>query len=289
MKALKLAMLPAALAMSLLTGCGSYTRAYRASQERGQAKTAESPDGQGSVVQAGTPVESSADRVRDSKRDAEAEKKADAEKARNDEVAERDKAEREEQRARERAERAREEAERRPEMTETREMRLWRLNQEQIDDLLHGDDSDSHMLGMFLMSQDVNLSFAKIAFQRTENADVRRFARRMITDHTQMIATLKTLIEDHDIVPQDNMLARDLRDRASLGRDSLLAQDGRAFDIGYIAAELDSHRQLLAVIDDVLLPRAGEGTLREMVATMRPVISAHLAHAEQLQAALGKR
>ena len=290
MKAFRSAMLPAALATSLLTGCGSYTRAYRAQAEKEQAEAAAESaknDQQPTVIQAGAPA--------DAKRDAESEKKA--ERARKKEEAEREdaerekaeRAEREESRGRAEVERAREEASRRPEMTETREMRLWRLNQEQIDDLLEGDNSDGHMLGMFLMSNDVALGVAKRAYSRAENPEVKAFAKRMITDHTQMIATLKSLIEDHDIVPVDNMLGRSLRDLASVQRDSLMARDGQAFDRAYAAWEIENHRELLAMIDDVLLPRAGEGQLREMVATMRPVISAHLAHAEQLAATLGKR
>ena len=287
MKALRSAMLPVALATSLLTGCGAYTRAYRAQAEKEQAakapKRTEDQE-QATVIQAGEPA--------DAKRDVDAEKKAEKARKREQEeqeTAERDKAERAEARGRAEADRAREEAARRPELAETREMRLWRLNQEQIDQLLDGDGIDGYMLGMFLMSNDVDLSFAKLAYTRTDNADVKAFAKRMITDHTQMIAQLKTLIDEQDIVPLDNMLGRDLRDLASIQRDSLLVREGFAFDQAYAAWEIGNHRELLAMIDDVLLPRAGEGQLREMVASMRPVISAHLAHAEQLAAALGKR
>ena len=172
---------------------------------------------------------------------------------------------------------------------ESRDMQLWQLNQKQIDVLLDGADSDGHMLGIFLMSNDIDLSFARAAYTRTERQDVRAFAKRMITDHTQMVASLRSLIEDGDLVPADNMLGRDLRDLASVQRDSLLVRQGLAFDRGYVAWAIDNHRELLSLIDDVILPRTEDGRLREMVATMRPIISAHLAHAEQLQASLGGR
>jgi len=142
---------------------------------------------------------------------------------------------------------------------------------------------------MFLMSNDIDLTVAKLAHTRTTNAEVKAFAKRMITDHSQMIATLRTLIEEHDIVPADNMLGRDLRDLASIHRDSLLVREGATFDRAYVAWEIENHRELIAMIDDVLLPRADAGPLREMVASMRPIVSAHLAHAEQLASALGMR
>jgi hypothetical protein len=43
------------------------------------------------------------------------------------------------------------------------------------------------------------------------------------------------------------------------------------------------------MIDDVLLPRARSSELRELLASTRPIIAAHIAHAEQLEAALSKR
>jgi hypothetical protein len=39
----------------------------------------------------------------------------------------------------------------------------------------------------------------------------------------------------------------------------------------------------------VLLPRARSAELREMLASTRPIIAAHVAHAEQLLAAMERR
>jgi putative membrane protein len=64
---------------------------------------------------------------------------------------------------------------------------------------------------------------------------------------------------------------------------------GRAFDSAYVSMELDRHRAILAMIDDVLLPRARSAELRELLASTRPIIAAHVAHAEQLQATLARR
>lgn len=149
--------------------------------------------------------------------------------------------------------------------------------------------SDGRTVGMFLMTNDVNLSFAKIAYTKSTNEDVRSFARRILTDHTQLVLTIRSLIADQDVSPAEDNAARDLRDLATLQRDSLRAMTGSAFDSTYVAMELERHRAILAMIDDVLLPRARSDELREMLASSRPIIAAHVAHAEQLQAALAKR
>ena len=149
--------------------------------------------------------------------------------------------------------------------------------------------SDGRTVGMFLMVNDVNLSFAKAAYAGAESEDVKAFARRMLTDHTQIVATIRALIADQDVTPSDDSAGEDLRDLSTLQRDSLRALSGHSFDSTYVAMELDRHRAMLSMIDDVLLPRARSAELRELLASARPIIAAHVAHAEQLQASLAKR
>ena len=149
--------------------------------------------------------------------------------------------------------------------------------------------SDGRAVGMFLMANDVNLSFAKVAYAGASSDDVKSFARRMLTDHTQIVATIRALIADQDVTPSDDSAGEDLRDLSTLQRDSLRALTGHTFDSTYVAMELDRHRAMLSMIDDVLLPRARSAELREMLASTRPIIAAHVAHAEQLQASLAKR
>lgn len=149
--------------------------------------------------------------------------------------------------------------------------------------------SDGRTVGMFLMTNDVNLSFARIAYTNASSEEVRAFARRLLTDHTQVMATIRALIADQDVSPADDNAGRDLRDLSTLQRDTLRAMSGRAFDSTYVAMELDRHRAMLSMIDDVLLPRARSAELREMLASTRPIIAAHVAHAEQLQASFARR
>ena len=149
--------------------------------------------------------------------------------------------------------------------------------------------SDGRTVGMFLMANDVNLSFAKMAYAGAESDEVKSFARRMLTDHTQIVATIRALITDQDVAPSDDSAGEDLRELSTLQRDSLHALTGHAFDSTYVTMELDRHRAMLSMIDDVLLPRARSSELREMLASTRPIIAAHVAHAEQLQASFAKR
>jgi putative membrane protein len=149
--------------------------------------------------------------------------------------------------------------------------------------------TDSRSVGRFLMANDVDISFAKVAYANAGNEEVKAFARRMITDHTGIIETIRTLSSEQDIPPADDDAGRDLRELSTLQRDTLRALTGRAFDEAYVMMELERHRAILAMIDDVLLPRARSTELRELLASTRPIIAAHIAHAEQLATTLSKR
>jgi putative membrane protein len=149
--------------------------------------------------------------------------------------------------------------------------------------------SDARSVGRFLMANDVDISFAKIALANAGSDEVKAFARRMLTDHTQIIANARALASDQEITPADDDAGRDLRDFSTLERDSLRALSGRAFDVTYVAMELERHRAMLSMIDDVLLPRVSNSELQELLASTRPIIAAHVAHAEQLQATLARR
>jgi putative membrane protein len=149
--------------------------------------------------------------------------------------------------------------------------------------------SDGRTVGRFLMANDVDISFAKIAYANAGSDEVKGFARRMLTDHTQIIATMRALVAEEEMSPSDDDGTRDLRDLSTIQRDSLRPLSGRAFDSTYVAMELDRHRAMLSMIDDVLLPRAHSSELRELLASTRPIIAAHVAHAEQLQATIAKR
>jgi putative membrane protein len=142
---------------------------------------------------------------------------------------------------------------------------------------------DGSALGLYLMSNDVAVSYSKLAFTMSDDPEIKAFARRMLNDHGQMLVVARALVTEGEIAPSDNRLALELRGESVEQRDSLRVLTGRAFDNAYIANEIAYHERLLTLLDEELLAHARNDQLRELIETMRPVISAHLAHAEQLQ------
>ena len=146
--------------------------------------------------------------------------------------------------------------------------------------------SDGNAIAIILAANNTDLSYARLVPSRTRTASVRAFAERMTTDHTILNTRVNDIAMRNDITAEDHPLSLDFRDHSADRRDILRELEGARFDSTYASNEIQYHRELLDAIDRVLLPSARNRELREFVTQLRPAVSAHLAHAEQMRAAL---
>jgi putative membrane protein len=63
---------------------------------------------------------------------------------------------------------------------------------------------------------------------------------------------------------------------------------GAEFDRAYIANKVTYHQTVLDAIDNTLIPNAQNAELRALLEQTRPAVAAHLQHAQELQASVGK-
>jgi putative membrane protein len=145
---------------------------------------------------------------------------------------------------------------------------------------------DANTVALLLATNNVDLAYARVGASRGTHRDVKALAKRMTTEHTLLNETLHKLVARLDVAPRDDEVVRLLREQSNARRDSLRALSGREFDSAYVANEVRYHEEVLTAIDRVFLPSAQRPALRDYVTTLRPVISAHLAHAERVQATL---
>jgi putative membrane protein len=148
---------------------------------------------------------------------------------------------------------------------------------------------DNSTAAILLMANNVDLAYARIAATRARDREVKALARRMTADHTALNATLRGLVSELDLTPREDDISRTLRDESTGRRDSLRALSGRRFDSAYVANEIRYHQELLVAIDRVFTPSVHRPALRDYVAAMRPTITAHLEHAQQVQSTLAAR
>lgn len=146
--------------------------------------------------------------------------------------------------------------------------------------------TDGNITAMLLAANNTDISYAKLVSARTASPAVTDFANRMLTDHTAVNTALTELVARTNIKPEENTQSLSFRDESTAQRDLLRELEGRRFDSAYIANEIEYHTKLLATLDNMLLPRARDAQLRQVLVSVRPAVAAHLSHAQRLQAGL---
>ena len=125
---------------------------------------------------------------------------------------------------------------------------------------------------------------SKLALEKSQSADIKAFANKMITDHTKANEELKALAQKHDIeVPDDTTLMKKAKAKILDVRDE-------SFDAAYANNQVKAHEETIVlfkkeaetVTDD---KKAGNTELKAFAQKMLPDLQHHLEEAKKLQAA----
>ena len=149
--------------------------------------------------------------------------------------------------------------------------------------------TEGNVVAIILAANATDLSYARLVPGRAKSAEVRAFATRMTTDHTVLNARVNDIALRNRITAEDDVISLDFRDHSAARRDVLRELQGSRFDSTYVANEIQYHQELLAAIDGVLVRSVRNADLREFVMSLKPAVSAHLAHAEQVRDILASR
>jgi putative membrane protein len=144
--------------------------------------------------------------------------------------------------------------------------------------------TDANIAAMVLALNNTDISYARLAPARAGRDDVRKFAERMLTDHTGVNQLVNNLLTKLDVAAEDNTASLDMRDESADKRDLMRELSGFAFDSVYAENEVSYHQKFLSQLDNVMIPAARNAELRNLLTAVRPAVASHLAHAEQVRA-----
>ena len=117
---------------------------------------------------------------------------------------------------------------------------------------------------------------AQLAQQRSNSAQVKQFANRIIADHTQANTELLQIAQDQNITLPEQPSARD----ASTYR-RLIGLNGTAFDQAYAQAEVSDHQKDIALFRKEA--QSGQDpTLKDFAQKTLPLLVQHLQLAQSL-------
>ena len=149
--------------------------------------------------------------------------------------------------------------------------------------------SDAQIASIVVVANQVDIDAGHLAESKASAADVKAFGKQMVTDHTGVNKQAVALAKKLGVVPADNPTSQSLKQGGDDNLKKLKSLKGAAFDKAYIEHEVSYHEQVLDAIDKTLIPSAQNAELKALLVAVRPAFVAHLEHARQIQAGLGKK
>jgi len=142
----------------------------------------------------------------------------------------------------------------------------------------------SHDTGAFVsnasQSDMYEVEAAKMAQTRSKNADIKAFAKMMVTDHTKSTAMLKPLAQAAGQTPADKL---DQRRQGFI--DNLKAASDADFDKTYVDQQVAAHEEALTLMQGYAKD-GGDAALKDAAAKIAPTVQMHLDKIKSIQAAM---
>lgn len=135
-------------------------------------------------------------------------------------------------------------------------------------------------VAMAAASDMYEIQAAKIAEKRSKSADIKAFARMMVTDHTKSTAMIKKAVAESgrtDIMPPTALPA----DKQAM-IDALNSASDADFDKTYVDQQVQAHKDALALMQGYAMS-GDTPALKEAAAKIAPVVQMHLDKAVALQ------
>jgi putative membrane protein len=148
------------------------------------------------------------------------------------------------------------------------------------------DINDAQIAAIVVTANQVDIDAGALAARVSTNAEVKKFANQMVTDHTGVNKAAVELVTKLMVTPQENSTSQSLKEGGRKNIEKLKTLSGAAFDKAYVDNEVAYHSAVLAAVDSVLIPGAKNAELKALLVKVRPAFVAHLEHAKHLQAAV---
>lgn len=146
--------------------------------------------------------------------------------------------------------------------------------------------SDAQIAHIAVTANQIDVDAGNLALSKSQNPEVKKFAELMVKDHAAVNKQAGELAGKLKLTPEDNDTSKALKKGADETASKLKGLSGAEFDKAYVANEIGYHKAVLDAVDKALIPNAKNAELKKLLQSVRPVMAAHLAHAEGMQKTL---
>lgn len=144
------------------------------------------------------------------------------------------------------------------------------------------DLNDLEMAHVAVTASDIDIAYAHLALALSDDEEVRSFAETMIRHHTAVNQQVADLAARLNVRAQDNAMSRQLLADAEKTKDRLASLRGADFDRAYSSNELQYHRTVNGVVEDVFIPNIETPEVREAFRAALVTFRRHEERAERL-------
>lgn len=146
--------------------------------------------------------------------------------------------------------------------------------------------TDPEIAHIVVTANTIDITAGKLAQSKSKNAEVKNFAKLMVTDHTAVNKQATDLAKKLNVTPKDNAISKSLMQGADENIAKLKKDSTKGFDKDYVDHEVAYHQAVLDTIDQTLIPNTKNAELKTLIEKVRPAIAAHLEHAKAVQSKL---
>ena len=143
--------------------------------------------------------------------------------------------------------------------------------------------SDGEIMAIAQAANTAEIDAGKLAKSRAQNPQVKQFAQQMIKDHSAMNAELA---KNLDLKLMDNDESQGIRQDALDSLEKLKSMRGADFDKAYIDKQVMMHEEVVAMMQDKLIPNAQNPQLKAALDKAAPKVQSHLKMARQIQSSM---
>ncbi|MFZ1798261.1 MAG: DUF4142 domain-containing protein [Chitinophagaceae bacterium] len=148
--------------------------------------------------------------------------------------------------------------------------------------------TDPEIASIAVTADQIDIDYAKIAKEKSKNADVLKFAATMAKDHQSVNDQAIALAKKLNVTPMDNATTQSLLSGATTTKAMLNSKTGADFDKAYIDNEVAYHQAAIALVEGTLIPDATNAELKSLLQSALPIFKQHLEHAKMVQAGMNK-
>jgi putative membrane protein len=133
------------------------------------------------------------------------------------------------------------------------------------------------------MANEFEIESSRLALDKSQNTDVRRFAQQMIDDHEKAGKDLQAAVQEATVSPESVTQALDDKHQKIMGE--LREASGKDFNEKYVKVQTKAHKDAVSLFKHY--SKDGEDkTLKEFASKTLPTLERHLTHVKEVKKSL---